>query len=228
MKAEDTVMSWERMRMLMADNDKHNRGGESRVEIYCGDQAQITWDIAFKAGQEAERKQVAALLQVKGTEQPEERIPLYQGKHDICPECNGTGMGRFYFNCKAPCEACKGTGRKLRLDRPKMRAEVLPILVAHCQTHEHRGCVCSLKEAEGCWGSLVDQILPLLPDDEELRQEGRREVVEWVEKYKELTEHGDYSNGVEAFGLDEGRVMAHRLMDEYEKEWQAFKKERGI
>ena len=43
MKAEETIMSWEKMRMLMADNNKHNRGGESRVEKYCEAQAKISY-----------------------------------------------------------------------------------------------------------------------------------------------------------------------------------------
>jgi len=46
MEAKKTVISWERIRMLMADNDKHNRSGESRVEKYCEAQAEIS----FKAG----------------------------------------------------------------------------------------------------------------------------------------------------------------------------------
>ena len=36
---------------------------------------------------------------------------------DKCPNCKGTGMGQFYFNKIAPCDTCKGTGRK-KLDRP--------------------------------------------------------------------------------------------------------------
>ena len=31
---------------------------------------------------------------------------------NLCPECRGTGMGRFNHNCKAPCDTCKGTGIK--------------------------------------------------------------------------------------------------------------------
>ncbi len=37
-----------------------------------------------------------------------------------------------------------------------------------------------------------------------------------------LAEHGDYSNGNVAFGIDEGRVRAGELLDSYRKEWQAF------
>jgi len=51
MKAKDTVISWERIRMITADNDKHNRRGECRIEEYCKVQAEIS----FKAGQEEER-----------------------------------------------------------------------------------------------------------------------------------------------------------------------------
>ncbi len=55
------------------------------------------------------------------------------------------------------------------------------------------------------------------------RQEGREEVVPFAEKFLELAMHGDYSNGNEEYGCDEGRVMAGKLLDEYEREWKAQK-----
>jgi len=40
----------------------------------------------------------------------------------------------------------------------------------------------------------------------------------------ELAWHGDYSNGNEAFGVDEGRVRAKELLDVLELEWRELKK----
>jgi len=52
-------------------------------------------------------------------------------------------------------------------------------------------------------------------------REGRKEVVGFANKFLLLAEKGDYSNGNEAFGVDEGRVRAGELLDNYRKEWQA-------
>lgn len=60
------------------------------------------------------------------------------------------------------------------------------------------------------------------------KQEGIREVVEFVSKFLELAEYGDYSNGIVASGLDEGRVRANELLQTYRSEWQAFLKSKGI
>jgi hypothetical protein len=43
----------------------------------------------------------------------------------------------------------------------------------------------------------------------------------------EIAEHGDYSNGNEAFGLDEGRVRTNELINQCRKELQALLKEAG-
>jgi len=60
MEARDSVISWERIRMITADNNKHNRRGECRAEEYCKVQAEIS----FKAGQEEERKRTQAPKEV--------------------------------------------------------------------------------------------------------------------------------------------------------------------
>ncbi len=56
----------------------------------------------------------------------------------------------------------------------------------------------------------------------------KREVVEFANKFLFMAEHGDYSNGNDAFGIDEGRFRAGELLDSYRKEWQAFLKENGL
>ena len=73
-------------------------------------------------------------------------------------------------------------------------------------------------------GSELDR----LAYKESLKRQGEREVVEWVEKYKELAENADYSNGVEFAGMDEGRVRSYELLKKYEKEWQAYLKKEGM
>ena len=57
---------------------------------------------------------------------------------------------------------------------------------------------------------------------------GIQQVLEWANKWKEVAEHGDYSNGVEAFGVDEGRVLTYRYIKDLEEQWQAKLKEWGI
>jgi hypothetical protein len=57
---------------------------------------------------------------------------------------------------------------------------------------------------------------------------GIKEAIEWVNKWKELAEHGDYSNGVEAFGMDEGRVLSYRYIKDLEEQWQSKLKEWGL
>jgi len=37
--------------------------------------------------------------------------------------------------------------------------------------------------------------------------------------------HGDYSDGNDAFGIDEGRVKARELLDSLEEKWQSLKKQ---
>jgi len=55
-------------------------------------------------------------------------------------------------------------------------------------------------------------------------EKGRNEVIPFAEKFLTMAEHGDYSNGNDAFGIDEGRVRAGELLDKYREEWQAFLK----
>lgn len=38
----------------------------------------------------------------------------------VCLECIGSGMGRFHHNRKAPCEACKGTGKVIPDEETKV------------------------------------------------------------------------------------------------------------
>ena len=60
------------------------------------------------------------------------------------------------------------------------------------------------------------------------RKAGIREVVELAEKFLTLAEHGDYSNGVEFGGMDEGRVRAYELLQQYRQELLAKLKEWGL
>ena len=44
-----------------------------------------------------------------------------------------------------------------------------------------------------------------------------------IDKLFEALDHADFSNGVEAFGLDEGRVRAYEFINNLKEEWQALK-----
>ena len=51
MKAEDTVMSWEGIRIVLQEQDKKGQHDNMfRLEAIAQAQAEITWDLAFKAG----------------------------------------------------------------------------------------------------------------------------------------------------------------------------------
>ena len=76
--------------------------------------------------------------------------------------------------------------------------------------------------------TIIDYQKMLEKEKEISFKAGIREVVEFAQKFLDLAFHGDYSNGVEAYGLDEGRVRAGELLDSYEKEWQAQLKDWGI
>lgn len=48
------------------------------------------------------------------------------------------------------------------------------------------------------------------------------EVSSVVDKLFEALSHADFSNGVEAFGADEGRVGAWEYIKQLENEWQSL------
>ena len=53
-------------------------------------------------------------------------------------------------------------------------------------------------------------------------EEIKKDVVKMFASLVEFAEHGDYSNGNEAFGSDEGRFMAYRRLAEIQTEWRTF------
>ncbi len=59
-----------------------------------------------------------------------------------------------------------------------------------------------------------------------------QEIVERIfkvgDKLLEMLYHADFSSGVEAYGVDEGRVRGYEMMKELESEWQALKKQEGV
>ena len=50
-----------------------------------------------------------------------------------------------------------------------------------------------------------------------------KEVKEFIENLFLLVHNGDYSNGIEAEGMDEGRVRAGEIMERLEKQWSKLK-----
>jgi len=81
-----------------------------------------------------------------------------------------------------------------------------------------------------CQGYEIEEICEATPENvfKLIKSLGIREVVEFAEKFLTLAEHGDYANGNDAFGVDEGRVRAGELLDSYRTEWKAKLKEWGI
>ncbi len=69
---------------------------------------------------------------------------------------------------------------------------------------------------------------PILYNVRKLEQQGVWKVVEWATRWKELAEHGDYSNGVEVFGVDEGKVRTYEYIKNLETEWRGFLKDEGL
>ena len=49
-----------------------------------------------------------------------------------------------------------------------------------------------------------------------------------VSKLFEVCEHADFSNGVTAEGMDEGRVYAYRLICELKQKWELLSREKPI
>ena len=70
----------------------------------------------------------------------------------------------------------------------------------------------------------ADEILaiPAIAKGLELRKKGK-EIFELGDKILEFADHGDYSNGVEAFGIDEGRVRAYDHLKRLEEHWGTLK-----
>ncbi len=124
----------------------------------------------------------------EGDSEGKEQCPTCQGRgiyspsqrgsdgFERCSQCNGEGKVLIGADDGIDCKPCHGTGQVSKADPD--REKILSLLVSQCQTHEHRGCDCSPEEAEGCWGSLVDQILALIP---EVKRQEREEALKWLE-----------------------------------------------
>ena len=48
-----------------------------------------------------------------------------------------------------------------------------------------------------------------------------RGILDLYDRMMEMLYHADFSNGVESFGMDEGRVRAYKMMKELEKDYQS-------
>jgi len=51
-----------------------------------------------------------------------------------------------------------------------------------------------------------------------------QDLIDLCERILDFSEHGDYSNEIEAFGGDEGRVRAQECIIRFRKEIEGFKK----
>ncbi len=72
--------------------------------------------------------------------------------------------------------------------------------------------------------TLTDSILSLIqPYLEAKVKETAKEFIPLVDKLFDALAHADFSNGIEAEGLDEGRVMAHRYITELKQQYEELK-----
>jgi len=58
---------------------------------------------------------------------------------------------------------------------------------------------------------------------QQARQEVARELIPLIDKLFEALDHADFSNGIEANGVDEGRVMASQHTGELYREYLSLK-----
>ena len=65
-----------------------------------------------------------------------------------------------------------------------------------------------------------------------LDQQHEQEIVQRIflvgNKLLDALSHADFSNGIEAQGTDEGRVLGYRFLKELKEEWRTLKKQERI
>jgi len=71
--------------------------------------------------------------------------------------------------------------------------------------------------------TFINQILEVIKKHTYLKAE-REKIFKVGDRLLEMLYHADFSNGVEAFGIDEGRVRGYEMLKELEKDWQALKR----
>jgi len=62
----------------------------------------------------------------------------------------------------------------------------------------------------------------------QIEAEERKKIEPLVEKLFEALSYADFSNGVGAFGMDEGRVRGYELVKELETRWVNLKQGKGV
>jgi len=62
---------------------------------------------------------------------------------------------------------------------------------------------------------------------QQAKAEVAREIIPLIDKLFEALDHADFSNGVEANGIDEGRVRANQHIGELGREYLSFKSKYG-
>jgi hypothetical protein len=60
------------------------------------------------------------------------------------------------------------------------------------------------------------------------REIAAREASQLIDRLFECLSHADFSNGVEAFGMDEGRELSSKFITEIEQDYSAFKSAYGV
>ena len=62
---------------------------------------------------------------------------------------------------------------------------------------------------------------------QQAKAEVAREIIPLVDKLFEALDHADFSNGIEANGIDEGNVRANQHIGELRREYLSFKSKYG-
>ena len=101
-----------------------------------------------------------------------------------------------------------------------------PSSVARRIAKAQRDLTSRLKDAE--WSKVVGDIMDMRTEAREKCQERVEGVLAFATQVLEFAFHGDYSNGNEEFGHDEGRYLAYRRLEELEGELKALKQKEGM
>jgi hypothetical protein len=108
------------------------------------------------------------------------------------------------------------------MNEAELREKLLLIMTNAIQEAEMRaGCT------NHSWyaNNVLKQIEPLIRADESVKERKKTlaEATPIIDKMFEALSFADFSNGVEEFGMDEGRVRGYELVKELEAKWNNLK-----
>ncbi len=166
----------------------------------------ISWDEwLYKAGQESRDEEIANLRA---------KIEEYNAQSTLtyCVYCGAT----------FPLDDDAGT----KVTEHIQSCEKHPLFQAK---HEIADLKRDYQEAKDVFNDYVQRYDTKLAEAvKEAEKQGMRKVIPIVDKLFEALSHADFSNGNEAFGMDEGRVRGYEFVKTIEDDWQSFLKNEGL